>query len=159
MLYTSVIALFFGLAGGLAAGLVSRLAESRSRPLSANPRLAIRATNIALVDEQGRERVVVKLVDGRPVLVFSDEHRLPSGDVVSTSRLAIGILHDGTPSLEIADSNGRQRASLAVTAGGSALLELMAKNGKAHISMSVGADGPSALTFFDEMGSQTIKWP
>lgn len=159
MLYTCVIELFFGFAGGLAAGLVSRLAGSRSRAGSAKESLAFRATNIALVDEQGRERVVVKLVDGRPVLVFSDEHRLPSGDIVSTSRVASGILHDGTPSLEIADSNGRQRASLAVTAGGSALLELIAKNGKARVSMSVGTDGPGAVTFFDEIGNQTGKWP
>jgi len=62
-------------------------------------------------------------------------------------------------SLELADPDGKRRASLTVTPNGSSVMEMMARNGKARVTLSVAADGQIALTSFDERGGQVTQWP
>jgi hypothetical protein len=112
-----------------------------------------RTTNLALVDDQGRERGIFASVNSRPMFLISDEHRLPSGDTILMPRVAIGILEDGAPSLELADPDGKRRASFTVTPNGSSVLEMMARSSKARVTLSVAADGQIALTSFDERGA------
>jgi hypothetical protein len=155
MFLTSIV---MGFAAGFAGGLISRF-KSASGVIAVGPARSVRATSISLVDEQERERAVLKLVEGRPILLLTDERRLPSGDVISMPRVAMGILQNGTPSLELADLSGRKRVTLAVMANDAALLELAAKNGKSRISIDVGPDGPPAITAVNDVGRPTAKWP
>ncbi len=148
------VALVAGMAGGLLSGLLRHARGAAGRLPG-----MIRATNIALVDDVGRERAVLKLVDGRPMLVLSDEFKLPSGDKVLVARLAVGILGDGAPGLEIVDSDGKKRAVLSLAADGVSALEVTARNNKAAITLSVTADGAAALMSLDDRGNRVVKWP
>ena len=145
------------LAAGLAGGLISRLLWPPQKPNS-EPGV-IRATNLALVDDQGRERAVLALVRGRPMLVLSDEHTLLKGDTLLRARLAIGILEDGAPGLELADANGKKRALLSLRANGSATLELTVKNSNARAALSAPVDGNAFFESFDRAGNQVAHWP
>src|SRR5690242_15924699 len=72
LLFTIPIALTAGLAGGFISRLLSPARQPNSEPG------VIRATNLALVDDRGRERAVLALIRGRPMLVLSDEYTLPT---------------------------------------------------------------------------------
>jgi hypothetical protein len=91
---TIIIALLAGLAGGF----FSKWAWPVSATTQEDGFGAVRASSFALVDEHGRERTVLKLVDGsRPILLMTDEHQLPSGDRMLMPRLALGMLDHGVP--------------------------------------------------------------
>jgi hypothetical protein len=93
------------------------------------------------------------------MLVLTDEHALPKGGSLLRARLAIGILEDGAPGLELADTNGKKPAFLSVTANGSSLLELTVKNGKARATLSAPVDGNAFFESFDQAGNQVAHWP
>lgn len=145
------------LVAGFAGGVISRLLRPTQK-LNSGPGV-IRATNLALVDDRGRERAVLALVQGRPMLVLSDEHTLPNGDTVLRARLAIGILEDGAPGLELADVNGKKRALLSVRANGSSVMELTVKNSDARATLSAPVDGNAFFEAFDREGNQVAHWP
>jgi hypothetical protein len=156
MIAIVLTAVAVGLVAGFAGGSLSRLIWHVDAP--DGPK-AIRTTNLALVDDQGRERGIFALVNNRPVFLISDEHRLPSGDTILMARIAIGILEDGAPSIELGDPDGKRRASLTVTPNGCSVMEMMARSSKARVTLSVTADGQIALTSFDETGGQLMRWP
>jgi hypothetical protein len=152
-----VAAVALVLVAGLAGGLFTKFVWPTIPTPDDEPR-RIRATNLALVDEQGRERAVLKLIDGRPIFALSDEYRLPLGETVSTSRVAIGILQDGAPGLELTDPNGKKRIAVAVAANGTSLFELHARNSKARIALRMTADGMLTLQSFDDAGNPRANW-
>src|SRR5437870_5259919 len=78
-----------GLAAGLAGRLLSKFLSITAAP--DHESREIRASNLALVDDRGRERAVLTLIDGRPILVLADEHSLGSGDWVSSRELLLGF--------------------------------------------------------------------
>lgn len=74
-------------------------------------------------------------------------------------RVAIGILDDGTPGLELADPDGKKRASITLTPDGISAVEMMARTGRARVTLSASAEGRIALVSFDEKGAQVNTWP
>jgi hypothetical protein len=153
LLFTIPIALTAGLAGGFISRLLSPARQPNGEPG------VIKATNLALVDERGRERAVLALIRGRPMLVLSDEYTLPTGDTILRARVAIGILDDGAPGLELADANGKKRALVSVKANGSSIMELTVKNSNARATLSAPADGNAFFEFSDRAGNQVARWP
>jgi|SRR5216683_209071 len=89
-----ITAVTLGIFGGIAGSLILRLLwPSMATTDDGEPR-EVRTTNLTLVDAEGRERGVLKLVEGRPILLLTAERMLPSGDRALIPRLAIGILDD-----------------------------------------------------------------
>jgi hypothetical protein len=154
-----VVVIVLALLAGVGGGFLSRFFGTAKEPRAHGEGRAIRATNIALVDELDRERAVLKLVEDRPMLVLSDQYMLSSGDKALRSRFALGILADGAPGIEVTDPNGRKRIVISLAADGTAVVELAARNTKAGMKLSVSQESVSALTTFDEQGRLGAKWP
>jgi hypothetical protein len=152
MLLLIPLALLAGLAGGLISRLFWPVDQAKGQP---GP---VRTTNLSLVDDRGRQRAVLTLIGGRPMLVLSDELSQPTGDTILRARLAVGILKDGAPGLELADGNGKKRALFSVTADGVSLLELTVRNSNARATLNAPTDGNASLEFFDRTGTRTAQW-
>jgi hypothetical protein len=133
----------------------------------------IRVRRLTLVDDAGRERALLRLLDGNVMLLLTDEAmswriRLSAGDrgpflrfierQVNT-RLGIGILQDGPPGLELADADGTPRASLRIDAAGGTSLTLRDKKGLVRGSFAVPAEGNPSLVLSDHNGNTLAKLP
>ncbi len=154
-----ITAVTLGIFGGIAGSLILRLLwPSMATTDDGEPR-EVRTTNLTLVDAEGRERGVLKLVEGRPILLLTAERMLPSGDRALIPRLAIGILDDDSPGVELADPDGKMRVLLRVTADGTSALELTARNTEARAALSALANGPATVTLADESGRAVFRQP
>jgi hypothetical protein len=124
------------------------------------------------VDDTGRERALLRLLDGDATLLLTDHAMswriwLSAGDRGPflffverelNTRLGIGILN-GSPGLELADADGTPRASLSVGATGVASLTLRDKKGLIRGSFDVSADGDPSLVLSDRNGNELARLP
>jgi len=167
------------LVAGVCGGLLSRFLGAGRRRLpgaGASAGMAdgpIRVRRLTLVDDSGRERALLRLIDDDVTLLLTDE-AMSWGVLLSAgergpflrfykeeinSRLGIGILHDGFPGLELADAAGTARASLRLDAAGMASFALRDKTGVIRASLEVPADGDPSLVFADRNGNPSVKLP
>lgn len=171
---TAIIAGIAGLAGGL---IAATLWLTVWRVMRASPEETItqdlRVQTLTLMDDSGKERGLLRLLNGDAVLLLYDSEMLSRVGLVAGSRglflhfvegnvnarLGIGILSDKSPGLELADSDGTPRASLSISANGSVSLALRDKNGGIRGSLQVGADGTPSLMTFDASGNALARLP
>jgi len=171
----AIIALVAGVGGGvlsrfLGAGRRRLPGAGASAGMADGP---IRVRRLTLVDDSGRERALLRLLDGGVTLLLTDEAMswrvlLSAGErgpflrfyeEEINSRLGIGILRDGFPGLELADADGTARASLSLDAAGRASFALRDKTGVIRASFEVSADGDPSLVFADINGNTLVKFP
>jgi hypothetical protein len=86
----------------------------------ANTRGEVRATRLVLVDDNGRERAVLQMVDGEPVFRLNDER----GKERVTLRLK-----NGDPYVDLTDKNGIPGVYLYVVSDHSSYLGIIGPSG------------------------------
>ena len=110
----------------------------------------IRAQKFELVDEKGKVRAELTLVDGIPGLLLSDQEGKP--------RAALGLDKNGTPSLSLHDSSGKTRAALSfMRPGGTApTLAMFDERGKQRVQLGIVENGSPGLSLCDEKESVRV---
>jgi hypothetical protein len=101
------------------------------------------ARQLAIVDESGRERVILRVANGAPSVALTD--------TAGRLRAFLALKPDGAPLLTLNDASATTRAALQVT-NDSALLTLANKAGKARAQFALAADTPM-LSLMDEPGT------
>jgi hypothetical protein len=69
------------------------------------------------------------------------------------ARIGLGTLADGTPGLELADTNGKLRALFGLGADRNSFLKLTDRNGEAQAVLTAPAEGVPTLQIFDQSTS------
>jgi hypothetical protein len=163
------------LSGGVIAGLLVAFFLRSSNRLPAQSQRVIRAESFTVIDREGKEKAVLGLAEGRPILVLTDSvteseialHIASDGMFLrffsasaserpKIPRIGLGTLRDGTPGLELADLNGRRRALLGIDPNRSSFLKLTDHNGEAEAFLVAPAVGAPSLTISDSRGKSLI---
>ncbi len=169
----AIIALVAGVAGGLLSHFFWVSRRSLDTASSGATKSDVRVRGLTLVDDSEREKALLRLLDSGVTLLLTDDAmswrvRLSAGDRGPflhflerevTSRLGIGILRDGLPGVELADTDGTARASLSLSGAGIASLALRDRRGVIRASLEVPADGDPSLVFSDSNGETLAKFP
>jgi hypothetical protein len=158
-------------AGGIIGGLLVMFAI---RPVRAASTLhqVLRAESFTVVDRDGRDRAVLGLADGRPILMLTDDatdseitlhignegmflrfFRGSEAHRLRIPRIGLGTLEDGTPGIELADANGKLRGLFGIDAERRSFVRLTDRNGEAQIVLTAAADGTPSLQILDQQGN------
>ena len=140
------LALVVMLIGGLAGGALADLlfwGEVRAE----GPAL-VTATEIRLVDEGGRTRLLMSVLRGRPRLILTDE----SGEF----RAELGLAPEGGPALWLRDRDGRARLALSLSGSGLPLVTLTDDQGRARAGLGLGGGGAPSLILRDAAGRDRV---
>ena len=136
-----------------AAALVATLALGVATFTWIHPRdegrgVALRAQQLALVDDEGRTRILLAVrPDGTANASFSDAHGTP--------RLTVGVGSHGLPALGLGDAEGQMRAAFALDDRAVATLGFLDGHRALRARLGLDGDGVPALTFLD--GGQRVR--
>ena len=107
--------------------------------MSAPPTQELRATTLRIVDQQGRDRIVLTAEPKIPDMIFLDpegksrltldiaeDHKpvLSFSESGKESRLTVG-LEDGTPMLNLYDQAGKKRVAFGIHKAGGAVIRIL----------------------------------
>ncbi|MDR2198960.1 MAG: hypothetical protein LBR53_05810 [Deltaproteobacteria bacterium] len=124
--------------------------RAQEETVRGDPRQTLIAGELRLADEQGRSRLVIALVLGKPRILMLDEqgqYRLELGlgnsgeprvwlrDQDGASKAQVALTPQGIPSFTLADQKGRDRAILALTKGGEPTFVLKDQNGADRVAV------------------------
>jgi hypothetical protein len=124
---------------------VAAVAYAAGQAKAAAPvQAVVRAQKFELVDRNGKERTVLALMDGQPVLALLDEKGL--------WRAALSLDSDGSPRLGLLDEKGKIRADLSLNPDGRPRLGLLDEKGKIRADLSLSPDHGPDLNLLDEKG-------
>lgn len=158
----ALVALAAGLAGGLLSYWVLRHFPGK-----------LRIRSLTFVGDDGRSRALLQLVDSDIMLLLTDANmswraRLSVGDEGPflhflenevNARVGIGILEDGSPGVQLANSDGTPQASLRLDSDGEVSLVLRDRKGAVRGSFNVAADGNPLLVLLDGNGRTLARLP
>lgn len=161
------LAFLCGLMGGLAATFLLSAA-----PAEADSQKALVAGELRLADENGRTRLLLTLVRGKPRLFMLDddgEYRLEMGlgntgephiwlrDREGAAKVQVALTAKGRPAFRLADHRGRERASLGLSEAGDPTMILRDENGSDRVALwHDKSDGGLALA--DKEGRPTAAF-
>jgi hypothetical protein len=135
--------LLVGLALGLGALVLVWVAQGGGAAVN-----EVRARRLVLVDNEGRERAALEMIEDVPMLSL----RNAAGNI----RAALDVTPEG-PTLSLCDAAGKFRAALSVDADGP-MLSLADETATPRVVLGVDADGPG-LCLTDEAGKKIWRAP
>jgi hypothetical protein len=115
------------------------------------PARETRVETLRIVQQDGRERIVLTAVPGVPDMTFLD----PAGN----TRLTLDIADDSKPVLAISESGAaRGRLTLGIE-NGSPILQLYDREGTRRVTIGVPRDVGALIRIYDEEGKLQARFP
>jgi hypothetical protein len=115
------------------------------------PAKELRVETLKIVQNDGKERIVLTAVPGVPDMTFLD----PAGE----SRLTLDIANDHKPVLMVADTaKGKGNLVLGIE-DGSPSLQLYDRDGKKRVTLGVPKDTGALIRIYDAQGKVQGRFP
>jgi len=115
------------------------------------PAKELRVETVRIVEQNGRERIILTAVPGVPDMTFLD----PSGH----TRLTLDIADDNKPMLVVSESGqAKGRLTLGIE-NGSPMLQLYDRDGVRRVTLGVPKDIGSLIRIYDEGGKLQARLP
>jgi hypothetical protein len=134
----------------LAAGFLGGLAGShlKAAPARADHQALLSAGEMRLVDDNGRTRLLLTLVRGKP--------RLFMLDAAGEYRLEIGLGEAGEPHIWLRDKEGAAKIQAALNAQGRPAFRLADQKGRERAALGLSASGHPTMIFRDDQGRDRL---
>ncbi len=134
-----LMAFLAGLGGGLTAAWLGSPA-----PASADNSRALVAGELRLADENGRTRLLLTLLRGKPRLFMLDD----AGEY----RLEMGLGDKGEPHIWLRDGDGAAKVQVALTGSGRPAFRLADQRGRERATLGLSESGDPTMILRDESG-------
>ena len=138
-----LLAFLAGLGGGLLAAWLTS-----ASPASADSQKALVAGELRLADENGRTRLLLTLLRGKPRLFMLDD----AGEY----RLEMGLGDSGEPHIWLRDRDGAAKVQVALTGGGRPAFRLADERGRERAILGLSESGDPTMILRSESGRDRV---
>jgi hypothetical protein len=136
--------------GGLLTLMLAAVVIAGAMADPAAPAKELRVQTLRIVDQQGKDRIVLTAEPKVPDMVFFD----PSGK----SRLTLDIADDHKPVLSFFEAGKESRLTIGLEEG-APVLNLYDRAGKKRVTFSVPMNGSPVIRILDENEKLQLRYP